>query len=59
MAFLLSFVSQQLLFFIFKTSGYNDECDVLWHRSDRSLMSYIGQWTYHLHEETRKIVAWT
>ena len=37
MAFLQSFVSQQLLFFIFKTSGYNVECDGLWDRSNRSL----------------------
>ena len=37
MAFLKFFVSQQLLFFIFKTSGYNVECDRLWDQSNRSL----------------------
>ena len=40
MAFLQIFVSQQLLFFIFKTSRYNVECDRLWDRSDRCLSTF-------------------
>ena len=37
MAFLQIFVSQQLLFFTFKTSGWNVECDGLCSQSNRSL----------------------
>ena len=31
------FYFSTIIVFIFKTSGYNDKCDVLWDRSNRSL----------------------
>ena len=44
MAFLQIFVSQQFFYFIFKTSGYNVECDGWWVWSNRSLLLWFHFW---------------
>ena len=55
-AFLQIFVSEQLLFFLLKTSGYNVKCDGLWVRSNRSLYNRCGP--IHIdHPVTEPIVS--
>ena len=52
---MVKFCLSTITVFIFKTSGYNVECDGLWNRSNRFL--YLGPWESY-DEWSRNPRAW-